>query len=258
MVIIQSHEITEDQILETDIVIIGSGAGGSVAAAKFSPHHRIIMLEEGPYVTKDSFTQDESYAYRKYYRRQGALATDDQSITILQGKVYGGSTTINWMTSLRTPEHVLNEWVADHGLDNYSPKHMQSHFAKVEQRLNVHRIAENEHNPQNRIILNGAQELGIHGEASFNNSKNCIGCGQCSIGCAYDAKQDMRLTYLKDALKNDAFTVYTKTKAENIQYLTKNKQIITADTQQTPSRTLTIKTKRTIVAGGAVINQSII
>ena len=253
MPIIQAHEITENLQLETDIVIIGSGAGGSVAAAKFARHYRIIMLEEGPFVTRKSFTQAEDNAYLKFYRRQGALATDDQSITILQGKVFGGSTTINWMTSLRTPEHVLNEWVDEHGLSAYSPVKMLPHFKEVETRLSVHQIPETDHNPHNRIILDGGQNLGIHRESSFNNSKNCIGCGFCSSGCAYDAKQDMRLTYLKDALEHESITIYTETKAEDIQYLRKNHQIVKATAQNASQHQLTIETKRVIVAGGAVM-----
>ena len=254
--IYEPTKITEDKVLNADICIIGSGAGGAIAASKLANNHSIIMLEKGPFVTRESFTQDESPSLKKLYQVQGALTTNDASVRILQGRCLGGSTTINWMSSFRTPEPVLNQWVEEFGLEEFQAKSMDSHFSAVEKRLNVHKTLPKEQNPQNSIILDGCKKLGIHADFIPNNSKDCIGCGHCGVGCYYDAKQDMRLTYLKDALATNNLTIYTGTEAEKIQYNSKNEQITTGITlgkeYGIPSKIVKIKSKRLIVSGSAI------
>ncbi|MHA2090220.1 MAG: GMC family oxidoreductase N-terminal domain-containing protein [Candidatus Kariarchaeaceae archaeon] len=254
--IYKPESIPEVEKFEFDVCIIGSGCGGAIAAAKISSMgYSVILLEEGPYVDYNDFNQNESILIPKLYRRGAGLGTDDQSMRILQGRVYGGSSTINWMTSLRTPDFVLNQWGDEFGLGTYNPKAMVSHFNEVEKRLNVHKISDQEHSPQNRIILDGCSKLGIHGDASFNNSIDCIGCGACGLGCYYDAKQDTRLTYLKDALES-GIKVFTGTRAEKIDYLTKNKQIVLAtilgQEYGLSNRIIKIHSKKLVVAASSV------
>ncbi|MHA2169319.1 MAG: GMC family oxidoreductase N-terminal domain-containing protein, partial [Candidatus Kariarchaeaceae archaeon] len=136
--IYKPESIPEVEKFEYDVCIIGSGCGGAIAAAKISSMgYSVILLEEGPYVDYNDFNQNESILIPKLYRRGAGLGTDDQSMRILQGRVYGGSSTINWMTSLRTPDFVLNQWGDEFGLGTYNPKAMVSHFNEVEKRLNV-------------------------------------------------------------------------------------------------------------------------
>jgi len=234
-----------------DVVIIGSGAGGSIAAARISDQgYQVILLEEGPLVTRTDFDQDESKLVKMMYRRGGALATDDMSVRILQGRVLGGSTTINWMNSFRTPDDVLEEWIKYFGLEQYSPKEMQRHFESVEKRMNIHKIPDEEHSLQNRIILETGRKMGVHTDACNNNSLDCIGCGKCGLGCYYNAKQDMRLTYIADALKNGA-KVYTDTKADQIiDHSANQKEVIAIVNGE---KRIRISCKRVVVAGGAIM-----
>ena len=253
----QPSMIQHVDTINTDICIIGSGAGGAITAAHLSKSGKsIILIEEGPYVTRDIFKiQNEQILFTRMYKLQGNLTTDDQSIRILAGRVYGGSTTVNWMNMFRTPEFVINEWINDFGLENYALKYLLKHFEKIEQRLNIHIVPDNEHNPQNRIILDGCKNLGIHADSCRYISSGCIGCGFCGFGCAYDAKQDMRLTYLQDALQN-GFTVFTGVYAEKIDYITKDKQIIhgvvLGKEYGLPEHRLRIVAQRTVVSGGAM------
>jgi choline dehydrogenase-like flavoprotein len=242
--------------LSTDICIIGSGAGGAISAFKLSKAgFNVVVLEEGPFVSRKDLNQDERKLLPKLYRWQSALSTDDLSFRILQGRSYGGSTTINWMTSLRTPPFVLNQWAEEFGLEAYAPKYLENHFADIEKRLCVHPIEDSDHNPQNRIIIDGCSKLGLKTNVLQNNSDGCIGCGFCGIGCPYDAKMDARLTYLNDALELRT-NIYTGVRAETIDYISKDKQItngtILGKEYGFDEKKLKITSRRTIVAGGAV------
>ncbi len=253
--ILTPGEITSTR-WEVDICIIGSGAGGAIAAAKIaSSGQRVLLLEEGSKVQQGDLNQDAARLVPLMYRRAGGLGTDDMSIRILQGNVLGGSCTINWMTCLRTPDMVLDEWGDRFGLEEYRPGEMTPHFEAVEQRLSVHTIPEENHNPQNRIILDGARELGVHAEASANNSVDCIGCGTCGLGCPYDAKQDMRLTYLADAQAHGT-TILTGVRAERIHSLSPSQQRVEAtilgEGNGAIERRLEVACTKVVVAASAI------
>jgi choline dehydrogenase-like flavoprotein len=249
-----NHNLDFHSNLRYDVVIIGSGAGGSIAAAYLSAKgYNVAVIEEGPNVKKTDFIQNERRAVKDYYRLGGALSTDDMAIKILQGRVLGGSTTINWMNCFRTPDHVLEEWETDFDLDEFLPNKMENHFTKVEKRLSVHTIPKDEQSIQNLIILKGAKNLNIHADSCSNNSINCIGCGKCGLGCYYDAKQDMRLTYLNDAVVNGS-TIYTSLKCEEIQYKNKNEQtVITSIINGAKSgENIKFHASKVIIAAGAI------
>lgn len=240
--------------VEVDVCIIGSGAGGSIAAAKIvNKGYSVVILEKGPHVNQSDFTQRQKEIVPRLYEGSGAQATDDLSMAILQGSVYGGSTTINWMTSLATPDYVLDQWVNQFKLNEYDLGSLQRHSKEVSERLRVHRVDESSHNPQNLMLLKGSEKLGFHAYTSYNNSVNCIGCGHCGLGCTYNAKQDMRLTYLQDAL-SQGIDIFTSTKASKIKYKSSSKQVIHAVITLENDRVITfeVHTRKTIVSASAI------
>jgi len=94
--------------LEADVVIVGSGAGGGVSADLLSAAGlRVIIVEEGPLFTTGDFRMREADAYPALYQESAARKTADKAINILQGRCVGGSTTVNWTSSFRTPPATL-------------------------------------------------------------------------------------------------------------------------------------------------------
>ena len=100
--VIDASTLTAPQTLEADVAIIGSGAGGGVAAEILSlAGLKVLLLEEGPLKTSDSFKDmDEARAYADLYQESAARATSDGAIAVLQGRAVGGTTTVNWTSSL--------------------------------------------------------------------------------------------------------------------------------------------------------------
>ena len=63
---------------------------------------QVAVLEEGGHYTRRDFNMQEGWAYPTLYQEHGNRATEDLSITILQGRSVSGGTTVNWTSSFRT------------------------------------------------------------------------------------------------------------------------------------------------------------
>ena len=84
--------VTEDLDLNTDVVVVGSGAGGGTAAAILAKAGLdVVVLEAGDYRNESDFTHLEADAYRDLYLQKGLGATVDSGITILSGATRAGA-----------------------------------------------------------------------------------------------------------------------------------------------------------------------
>ena len=198
--------ITEDTTLEADAVIIGSGAGGGVVAGELAMAGKsVIVLEKGGYNNESNFTLQEAQATPELYLKRGTLTTKDLGVIVLAGSTLGGGTTINWMTSLRTPPDVLEEWEQRSGLrSHFTGSQLQESFDAVEKRINVN-TENSTHNQQNQLLADGCEALGYQVGVIPRNAINCQQrCGTCGFGCRYGAKQSTMKTYLQDAYDHGA------------------------------------------------------
>lgn len=211
---------TSETNLDADVCIVGSGAGGSVIAAKLAAlGHRVVVLEAGPYRTADDFTRREADAYDTMFQRHGVLSTADHAFGILAGQVAGGSATINWMTCLRPPAWAREEWEKDHGLSGVASPAFDAILDEVCSRLHV-TTAESLVNPSNDVLRGGSESLGYRLGVDYDviprNARGCYGrCEFCSFGCIYNAKQSPILTYLPDAHRAGAQFLFD-TKVDHI------------------------------------------
>ena len=187
--------------LRADVIVIGSGAGGSVAAARLAEAgHQVLVLEEGPYMRGADFTERDAEMTRALYAERGLRTTDDLSVSLLQGRAVGGGTTVNWMIMLRTRDQVLEEWAARHGTTGMSPAELRPVFELVERETHARPVPDDAHSPNNRVILDGARSLGWRATPAVINARGCVRSGFCGHGCRYDAKQGTIATYLPRAV----------------------------------------------------------
>jgi choline dehydrogenase-like flavoprotein len=175
--------------VEYDIVIIGSGAGGGVAAQELAPlcsdGKRIVVLEWGARLRDEEFTGREVDMASKLFFDSGGTFTKDRAMTLAYGRAYGGSTVIYTGTSLTMPEEVVERWGVP-GLE-FADLHRRS--LKYNEENNVHLLSEDEINDNNRLFLKGCRELGYHVEQFPINVKGCKGSSLCNLGCPNQAKQ---------------------------------------------------------------------
>ncbi|MDN3576215.1 GMC family oxidoreductase [Chitinimonas viridis] len=246
-----------DQTLEADVVIVGTGAGGGVAAEILSlAGLKVVMLEEGElrYASKH-FNLKEAEAYPTLYQESAGRQTKDKGITILQGRTVGGSTTVNWTSSFRTPPTTLAFWRDHYGLDDMTVENMAGWFGKAEKRLSV--IDWNvEPNVNNQVLMSGADRAGIHWSKIRRNVKACLNLGYCGMGCPANAKQSMLITTVPTALDRGA-TLLTHLRAERV--LQEGGKAVGVEGMAMNHSGLepvgikvTIKAKTVLLAGGAI------
>ncbi|MBV8655108.1 MAG: GMC family oxidoreductase N-terminal domain-containing protein [Candidatus Eremiobacteraeota bacterium] len=147
--VVDASTIDRDLHLEADVAIVGTGAGGGIAAEILSQAGlHVVMIEEGPLKSSSDFHMLEREAYPTLYQSSAARQTKDKGITILQGRAVGGSTVVNWTSSFRTPADTLAYWRDRFGLSAYTPEFLAPWFDAVERRLSVHRwdVPPNENN----------------------------------------------------------------------------------------------------------------
>ena len=245
-----------DLAVECDYAIVGSGAGGSIAAAVLAESGaRVMMIEEGGNFTRRDFNMQEAWAYDNLYQDHGNRATEDLSIVILQGRAVGGGTTVNWTSSFRTPERTLALWAERHGLPGLDAATLAPHFAAIEARLSIHEGNPDDVNANNRKLLEGASKLGWNPELIRRSVKGCARLGYCGMGCPLDAKQSAAVTYIPDALAAGAH-LFTNARAKLIETDRGRAKGVVCDvaspTSPHPRRFVVYARRGVLLAGGAI------
>lgn len=215
------YQIVEGDVLEeADVCIIGSGAAGSVLANKLSLAGRsVVLIERGGYFEGEDMNQRDEDMLPLLWKNCGANFTDDLRIAIAQGSCLGGSTVINDAVCFSIPSIVMKEW-RKLGV-GISDEEWQAATREASEMLNVTEVRDDEININNNMLKRGSTLMGY--EKQSPNSRNCVscmGCGLCHLGCHYETKQDMRVTYLHQALndpKSD-LRIYCNCSAEKISY----------------------------------------
>ncbi len=255
--IVTGADLRRDVEERPDACVVGSGAGGAVVAARLAQKGlKVVVLEEGGRFGRDDFRMDEAFAYPRLYMEKGARATADQAITLLQGRAVGGTTVVNWTTSYRLPDRVLAHWAGAHGVEGLSPATLAPHFAAVEERLHVHEQPLAEVNPNNRVLWDGAQKLGIARALLRRNVRGCQNLGYCGMGCPIEARTSMDLTYLPDAVRAGA-RVYANARAVRLERSGRRAATVVATvldpgTDRPTGRKITVRPRVLVLSAGAV------
>ena len=220
--VIQASDIrsSDDIVLNADVVIVGSGVGGSVIAHELAAAGKsVIVLEAGRYVPSSQFTEDMAWALENLYQDVGTQTNTVGDTVVLQGRCMGGSSVVSAVIAARAPNYVLESWAKDHGIEGLAPDKINRYYEKVEKRLHVHLNEPHEINDCANAAIRGCEALGWSWRPQSRNVKQCALTGHCLAGCPSDRKASMQVTYLAWAAAAGA-TLYADTYVETI--LTKN------------------------------------
>ncbi len=223
--------ITGDVVCNSDVCVIGSGAAGAIIATKLAEEGKsVVLLEKGGYHDGESMNQREADMLPLLWKNAGANFTSNLRIAVAQGCCLGGSTVINDAVCFRIPNPVIDQW-NEKGV-SISKKEWDDANDEVSNRIHVSEVKDDELNT-NALKLKEACENYLIDGKSIKHGKNqrncgqsfsdpelhsCVKCGFCHIGCHYDTKQSMLVTYIHDALNNENldYKVYCNCQVDRI------------------------------------------
>jgi choline dehydrogenase-like flavoprotein len=199
-------DVQGDMELDFDVVVVGSGCGGGVAAATLAKAgYSVIVLEKGPYLSPSEITNLETDALDRMFQSHGFLTTSDGNFMILAASTLGGGSIVNWSCCLETPKHVRQEWIEKHGLVQFGAGY-DEHLLAVRQRIGCDDKSGITHNTLNQHLIDSCETMGYEWEVTGQNLRNGSddSTGFICFGDRYGNKNDGLATYLKDAIDHGA------------------------------------------------------
>ncbi len=215
---------------EYDVIIIGSGYGGSIAASRFSRAGlKVCLLEKGkefqpgdyPYTLAEAAKEMQINADVHAAKNNGLYNFHvGKDITVFNGCGLGGTSLVNANVSIKPEDRVFEDtrWPSAIRSDM---KSLEEGYAKAKHVLNPKPYPEN--TPDYPELAKAAAlkksaaymnqpfrytDINVTFEDGPNSvnyeQQHCINCGDCVTGCNHSAKNTLIMNYLPDAVNNGA------------------------------------------------------
>ncbi len=203
-----------------DVIVIGSGAAGSVAAHAFaSAGFEVAIVEEGPWLKTREVREDVHSTFDRVMRMRGMQVLQGRSfMPLIQGRCVGGSTLVNSAIAWRAPEDVIDDWSDRFGLgESIAASTLEEHYEALERDLSVREVHPDAMGENNRLFVQQAKRHGFEAAPMRRYDKGCTGSGMCITACPTAAKQGMSVTYVPWALRTGRARIFTSCRVEHVE-----------------------------------------
>jgi hypothetical protein len=242
-------------VIDTDVLIVGSGSGGGVAAKYLSERGlRVLVVDKGGYLRPADVTGREDQGYPAMYEGEGLLPTEDGSVNVLAGSTFGGGTTVNWSASLKPRHFARKAWAQKHGVPYYLSPAFTDDLNAVCGRMGCS-TANIKHNVANSLLALGAQRAGQPCDAVPQNTGGHVHyCGKCQLGCVSGHKQGGTVTWLRDAAETGNAAFMINTDIRRLIMEGKDKRTAVGAYAVCEGRNVTIRANRGVVVSAGSVN----
>ena len=146
---------------QTEVLVVGSGAGGATTAAVLAEAGRSVMVvEEGPAVAPGRAEPFSLQELAGSYRHHGcSAALGSPPIAYAEGCCVGGSTEVNSGLWNRLPAPLAERWRAQLQLAEFTPAVLDRYADRVESWLGVSTVP-GSLPPSSAVLERGARALG--------------------------------------------------------------------------------------------------
>lgn len=191
----------------TDIVVIGSGFGGAIAAYHLAAGGaKVVVLERGPWLEAKDF--DHDYLLGASYTRVFDFVAGD-GMSVLGGNCVGGGSVVYFAALPRAPRFVFERqgsigrriWPAEISRDTLNPW-----YDRVADSIPVSKQDWNDVSYSGGLWAAACQHAGRTANpvpVGVDNSI-CTNCNWMMAGCRFDAKRSMLTNYLPAAVASGA------------------------------------------------------
>jgi len=180
-----------------DVVIIGSGYGGTIPAARLAQAGlRVVVLERGARLGASDFAQSDD---SRDLLRVLDLVVSSDNIAYRTGKLVGGASINMDGGHFRMPQQSFETrdragrpyWPA-----GFSRAALEPYYERAEAMLRVRQMGWHEIPRSGGLFGKMLAAAGASCERGRMNYTDCLQCGFCSQGCRFDKKMTLLHTYL--------------------------------------------------------------
>ena len=253
---IRPYEPVDGEVLEADVVVVGSGAGGGTIAGVLAAQGKsVVVLEAGTATSERDYRQLEIEASTTMMYRNGLSVSADGNIGLLAGATLGGGTTINWHNCVKPSAAVRREW-AEHGLADVDTDEFDRHLEAVLARMDANADCSDFNGPHQRMA-EGAKALGWSMHTAVRNvdpeTYDPVAAGYTQFGDPSGSKRGTLNTYLRDAYDAGA-RILVGTRADRVLVQDGRASGVVATTTgpDGAARTIEVQASDVVVACGAL------
>ncbi|MFD3657534.1 FAD-dependent oxidoreductase [Streptomyces sp. 24-1644] len=191
----------------TDVLVIGSGFGGAIAAYHLAAGGAdVTVLERGPWLESKEFEHD--YKLGSSYTRVFDFTVGD-GMSILGGNCVGGGSVVYFAAMPRAPRFVFDRqgsigrrmWPGAVSRDTLDPW-----YDRVEESLSITPQSWNDVSYAGGLWAAACNHSGRTANplaVAIDNTK-CVNCNWMMAGCRFEAKQSLLVNYLPAAIAHGA------------------------------------------------------
>ena len=149
-------------VLRAQHLVIGSGAGGALTAARLAEAgHDVLLVEEGPDVDQGSVEPFSLEQMGRQYRHAGvSAALGRPSVAYAEGRCVGGGTEINSGLYHLAGDELLDEWRRGWQVADLERTTLAAHAREPELALGVGPLPADRVPPASAVLQQGASALG--------------------------------------------------------------------------------------------------
>ena len=260
------HELSDLRAgfeVSADAVVVGSGAGGAVAAANLTETGlRVVVLEAGPVVRPADMTRDGPRFMARYFWEGGLrMIGGSMQMPSMQARCLGGSTVVNSAIMFKLPDWVRDEWIRDEHLPGLRDAAFDRAFERIFERTRVQPTPLAVMGRRNRLVGEALAAAGLGGGPLPRAVQGCHGCADCTTGCHTGAKQSVDRSWLPGAVQGGA-EVYTNATVDAV--LTEGRRAVGVRGRVIdreggePAARFTVRAPRVLLAAGAMATPALL